>query len=135
MANKPVTWQQLTWWRRLAEGQTEHQNGPCLNGFKHGMVVGAKQFGLSILTIAALLGFSTAAHFKCLQNGQKMRKYAVSGIYVDIKALLESEVRGERLVEVDRKASVAKITTFYKHRSAEYRLWTHNNLETDKTPH
>ncbi len=49
------------------------------------------------------------------ENGQKKRKYPVSGSCVDENALLMSEVRGEwdRLVRDDRKTTVTQITTRY----------------------
>ncbi len=86
------------WWRRLAEVQTEHQNGEengDLSDFERGMVVGARRAGLSISKTADLLGFSRTAISRVYKNGPKKRKYPVSCSWVDENALLMSEVRGE----------------------------------------
>ncbi len=62
-----------------------------LSDFEHGMVVGARQAGLSISKTADLtqpsLGFTA--------NALKKRKYPVSGSCADENSLLMSEVRGE----------------------------------------
>ncbi len=58
-----------------------------LSDFKHGMVVGDRQAGLSISKTQLSLGFT--------ENDPEKRKYPVSGSYVDKHVLLMSEVRGE----------------------------------------
>ncbi len=78
------------WWRRLAEVQTEHQNGEE-RGFKWLWMWNVRwcQTGWSYWDFHAQpsLGFT--------ENGPKKRKYPVSGSCVDENALLISEVRGE----------------------------------------
>ncbi len=66
-----------------------------LSDFERGMVVGAREAGLSISKTADLLGFSQTTISRFTENGQKKRKYPVSGSCVDENALLMSEVRGE----------------------------------------
>ncbi len=66
-----------------------------LSDFERGMVIGARRAGLSISKTADfLLGFSHTT-ISTTENGQKKRKYPVSGSCVDENALLMSEVRGE----------------------------------------
>ncbi len=106
------------WWRRLAEVQTEHQNGEervfkwlwtgngcwCQTGWSEYFI---NCWSTGIFTQPSL-GFT--------ENGPKKRKYPVSGSCVDENALLMSEVRGEwggRLVRDDRKATVTQITARY----------------------
>ncbi len=86
-----------------------------LSDFEHEIVVFARRGGLSISKTADLLGFSrTTVSIGFTENGQKKRKYPVSGSCVDKNALLMSEVRGEcRLVRDDRKATVTQMTTRY----------------------
>ncbi len=62
-----------------------------LSVFERGMVVGARQAGLSISKTADLLGFSLGF----TENGPKKRKYPVSGSCVDENALLMSEENGQ----------------------------------------
>ncbi len=104
------------WWRRLAEVQTEHQNGEE-RGFKwlwtwNGCL--CRRAGLSISKTADLLGFSrTTVSIGFTENGLKKRKYPVSRSCVDKNALM-SEVRGEcRLVRDYRNATVTQITIHY----------------------
>ncbi len=59
-----------------------------LNG---GMVVG----GLSISKLLIYWDFHAQPSLGFTENGQKKRKYPVSGSCVDENALLRSEVRGE----------------------------------------
>ncbi len=64
-----------------------------LNNFECGMVVGARQPGLSISKTADLPGFSHTPSLRFTENGRE--KYPVSGSRVDENDLLMSEVRGE----------------------------------------
>ncbi len=82
------------WWRRLAEVQTEHQNGD-LSDFERGMVVGDRRAAPSILKIADLLGFHVQPSLGFTENGQKKSKYPASSSCVNENDLLMSEVRGE----------------------------------------
>jgi len=65
-----------------------------LSNFEHGMVVGARRTGLSVLQFDQLLGFSrTTIWFT--KNGLKREKHPVCGSPVGENALLMLEVRGE----------------------------------------
>ncbi len=103
------------WWRRLAEVQTEHQNGEEM-GFKWTWNGCWRQTaGLSISKLLIYWDFHTQPSLGFTENGPKKRKYPVSGSCVNENALLN--VRGQRrmrrLVRDDRKATVTQITTRY----------------------
>ncbi len=104
------------WWRRLAEVQTEHQNGEE-NGFKWLKVEGLLvPDGLVWVFLKLLIywDFHTQPSLGITENGPKKRKYPVSGSCVR-KCLVD--VRGQRrmgrMVREDRKATVTQITTRY----------------------
>ncbi len=85
------------WWRRLAEVQTEHQNGEE-RGFKRLNVEWLLVPDGLVWVFQKLLiywDFHTQPSLGFTENGLKKRKYPVSGSCVDENALLMSEVRGE----------------------------------------
>ncbi len=104
------------WWRRLAEVQTEHQNGEE-RGFKwlwtwNGCLC-QTDWSEYLKKLLIYWDFHAQPSLVFTENGPKKRKYPVSGSCVDKNALM-SEVRGEcRLVKDDRKATVTQITTRY----------------------
>ncbi len=107
------------WWRRLAEVQTEHQNGEE-RGFKWLNVDWLLVPDGLVWVFQKLLiywDFHTQPSLGFTENGPKTRKYPVSCRCVDENALLMLEVRGQwrmsRLVRDDRKATVTQITTRY----------------------
>ncbi len=86
------------WWRRLAEIQTEHQNGEE-RGFKwlwtwNGCLV---PDGLVWVFQKLLIywDFHAQPSLGFTENGLKKRKYPVSGSCVDENALLMSEENGQ----------------------------------------
>ncbi len=84
------------WWKRLAEVQTEHQNGEerDLSDFERGMVVGARWAVWVFQKLLICWDFHAQPSLGFTEYGPKNRKYSVSGS-VDKNALLMSEVRGE----------------------------------------
>ncbi len=105
------------WWRRLAEVQTEHQNGEE-RGFKwlwikvEWLLVPDRLVWV-FQKLLIYWDFHTQPSLEFTENGPK-KKYPVSGSCVDGNGLLMSEVRRtDRLVRDDRKATVTQITTRY----------------------
>ncbi len=83
-----------------------------LSDFERGMVFGARRVVWVFQKLLIYWDFHTQPSLGFTQNGPNKRKYPVSGIFVDVSALLMSEVRGE-WVRDDRKATVTQINTRY----------------------
>ena len=66
-----------------------------LSDFDRGMIVGAREGGLSISETADLLAFSSATSLGFAENGAKNQKRPVSSSSLGRNALLMKEVRGE----------------------------------------
>ncbi len=103
------------WWRRLAEVQTEHQNGEE-RGFKWLWTWNGCwcQTGLVWVFQKLLIywDFHTQPSLGFMENGQKKRKYPVTAV-VWTKMPCWGQRRMGRLVRDDRKATVTQITTRY----------------------
>uniref|UniRef100_A0A9J7XG80 Tc1-like transposase DDE domain-containing protein n=1 Tax=Cyprinus carpio carpio TaxID=630221 RepID=A0A9J7XG80_CYPCA len=86
-----------------------------MHDFERGMVVGARQGGLSISKTADLLGFSHTTISRAYRESSEKEKISSERQLCGRKCLVD--VRGQRrmgrLVRNDRKATVTQITTRY----------------------
>ncbi len=104
------------WWRRLAEVQTEHQNGEerDLSDFERGMVAGARRAALSISKTADLLGFSRTTISRVYRERSEKEKISSERQLCGWKCLVvRGQRRMSRLVRDYRKTTVTQITTRY----------------------
>ena len=86
-----------------------------LSDFDHGMIVGARQGGLSISETADLLGFSRTTVSRVCREWCEKKKHPVSSSSAGQKCLVNErgQRRRARLVKADRKVTVMQITTHY----------------------
>ncbi len=120
-------------WRRLAEVQTEHQNGEE-RGYKWLWTwngcwcqMGWSEYFKNWDFHAQPSGFDREWSEK--EKISSERQLCGRKCLVDVRG----QRRMGRLVRDDRKATVTQITTRYEPRYTEYHLWTHNtsNPEAD----
>ncbi len=105
------------WWRRLAEVQTEHQNGEE-RGFKWLWTWNGcwcRRAGLSISETADLLGLSRTTISSVYREWSEKQKISSEWQLRGWKWLVDvrGQRRMDRLVRDDRKTTVTQITTRY----------------------
>uniref|UniRef100_A0AAQ4QD88 Tc3 transposase DNA binding domain-containing protein n=1 Tax=Gasterosteus aculeatus aculeatus TaxID=481459 RepID=A0AAQ4QD88_GASAC len=86
-----------------------------LSHFERGMVVGARQAGLSISPSAQLLGFSRTTIFRVHKEWCEKGKTSSMWQSCGLKCLVDArgQRRMGRLIQADRRATLTEITTRY----------------------
>ena len=118
--NQPIMWQAC---KACRHGQEVHlffrpsvRMGKKydLSDFDLGMIVGARQGGLSISETADLLGFSHITVSRVCKEWREKKTHPVSSSSVCKNTVNErGQRRRARLVKADRKVTVTQITTHY----------------------